>query len=200
MSTHLKAVQRPRLGSRHCRMLRAAGKLPASVHGQGKAHAEIALDMDQFLAARRHHENLFDLDVEGGAAETVMVREIQYDAFGDRMVHVEFRRVVRGVAIEADVELVFVGQARGGVLTPLHRTIKVSAIPSKIPDVIEVDASAFTQGQSIAAKDIKLPDGVKLADKPDMAMAVVAGASAMEVTVKPEDAAGAAPAGATPTA
>lgn len=199
MSTHLKAELRTRLGSRHCRMLRAAGKLPASIHGLSKAHVEVALDTEQFLAARRHHENLFDLDITGAAAETVMVREIQYDAFGDRMVHVEFKRVVRGVAIEADVELVFVGQARGGVLTPLHRTIKVSAIPSKIPDVIEVDATQFAQGQSVLARDVKLPEGVKLAEKPETSLAVVAGATAMDEAPKADEAGAAPAAGGTPS-
>lgn len=180
MSSELKATRRDRVGSRACRALRADGKLPASIQGQGKDNLDVALDSAAFLAARRHHESLFDIDVSGVGLETAMVREIQYDAFGDNVIHVEFRRVTRGVEIEAEVDVHFVGMAKGGVISPLVRTITVKAIPSKIPDEIEVDSSAFTEGQTVLASDVKLPEGVALAGDPEEHVAVVAGASSVE--------------------
>jgi len=180
MSSELKATKRERVGSRSSRALRAEGKLPASIQGQDKKNLDVALDSAAFLAARRHHESLFDIDVDGVGVETAMVREIQYDAFGDNVIHVEFRRVTRGVEIESEVDLHFVGMAKGGVISPLVRTITVKAIPSKVPDELEVDASAFSEGQTVLASDVKLPEGVALAGDPDEHVAVVAGASSAE--------------------
>lgn len=180
MSSELKATKRDRVGSRASRALRAEGKLPASIQGQGKDNLDVALDTASFLAARRHHESLFDIDVAGSGLETAMVREIQYDAFGDNVIHVEFRRVTRGVEIEAEVDVHFVGMAKGGVINPLVRTITVRSIPSKIPDEIEVDSSAFSEGQTVLASDVALPEGVTLAGDPDQQVAVVAGASSAE--------------------
>ncbi|MEZ5980468.1 MAG: 50S ribosomal protein L25 [Planctomycetota bacterium] len=152
--------------------------------GQGKANVNLSIDLAEFLAARRHHDSLFDLDVEGGATETAIIREIQYDAFGDTVAHVEFRRVTRGVAIESEVELVFVGQSRGGVLTPLVRVLTVKAIPSNIPDVIEVAADRFTEGRHVKASEIPLPAGVELAEDPDLDVAVVASATAVDTATE----------------
>jgi large subunit ribosomal protein L25 len=182
MSSELKATRRDRVGSRAARALRAQGRIPASIQGQDKDNLDVSLEAASFLAARRHHESLFDIEVAGAGVETAMVREIQYDAFGDNVIHVEFRRVVRGVAIETEVELHFVGMSRGGVLMPLHRTITIRAMPSKIPDEIEVDASAFSEGQTVLASDIKLPDGFELAMAADEHMAVVAGAAGAEAS------------------
>lgn len=193
MSFELKASKRERLGSRAARSLRAEGKLPASIQGQGKDNLDVALDSAAFLAARRHHESLFDIDVAGSGLETAMVREIQYDAFGDNVIHVEFRRVTRGVAIDAEIDLHFVGIARGGVISPLVRTISVRAIPSKLPDEIEVDASAFSEGDTVLASDVKLPEGVELTGDPEEHVAVVTGATEMDVEPEEEPEEGAEP-------
>ena len=52
--------------------------------------SDAAIDADEFMAARRHHEHVFELALPGGG-ETAMVRELQYDLIGDHIVHVEFQ-------------------------------------------------------------------------------------------------------------
>jgi large subunit ribosomal protein L25 len=186
MSANLKATPRERLGSRHSRRLRAEGRLPISVQGEGKANVDLSIDLDEFLAARRHHEKLFDLDVEGGETETAVVRELQYDLLGENLVHAEFQRVVRGVETEAEVDLTFVGQFRGGILTPSHHTLTVRAIPSKLPDVLEVHADRLEVEHVLLAKDLPLPEGVSLACDPELQVAVVSSASGGEPEAAPE--------------
>ncbi|MEO0651409.1 MAG: 50S ribosomal protein L25 [Planctomycetota bacterium] len=180
MSSTLKAQPRERLGSRHCRRLRAEGRLPISIQGEGKANADLSIDLAEFLAARRHHESLFDIEVEGSGTETAMVRELQYDSLGEELVHAEFRRVVRGVETEAEVELVFLGNYRGGVMQPLHTTLRVKAIPSKLPDSIEIHKDRLEVEHFLLAKDLALPEGVSLACEPDFQVAVVAAAEGVD--------------------
>ncbi len=196
MSYDLKAKARPKVGSRFARRLRAAGLLPASIAGEGKSHVDIAIDVAEFLTARRKHQALFDIAIEGGGSETAVIRELQWDAFGDHLVHVEFRRVTRGVAIEAEVDLHFVGQAKGGVLTPTHDSLRIRAIPSAIPESIQVNAEHLPEEHVILARHLRLPEGVTLACPPDTAVAVIAMASAME----PEPEATPAPGETPPTA
>lgn len=186
MSVILKATSRERLGSRHSRRLRAEGRLPISVQGEGKANADLSVDMSEFLAARRHHENLFDLEIEGGGTETAVVRELQYDLMGESLAHVEFRRVVRGVETETEVDLNFLGQFRGGILQPLHSTVMVKAIPSKLPDVLEVRLDTLELEHFLLAKELPLPEGVSLACDPEMQIAVVAAAEGEEVDAEAE--------------
>ncbi len=180
MSFDLQAQPRPAVGSRPARKLRAQGRVPASIAGEGKAHIDIHFDLAEFLSARRRHEALYDIHIEGGAVETAVVRELQWDALGESLIHVDFRRVTRGVPIEAEVDLHFHGQSKEGVLTPVHDRLLIRAIPSKIPEALEIQVEHLPAEHIILAKHLRLPDGVQLACSPDMQVAVMAAASAEE--------------------
>lgn len=173
-SAILKAETRTKLGTRASRALRADGKIPANLQpADGKDHLDFAIDEREFLATRRAHVHLYDIEV-GGASETAVVRELQWDSFGDNIIHVEFKRVQRGVETETEVELHFVGNPKGVVNhTIQHLTIK--SIPSKIPDEIEVNVDGMEEGTHILAKDLKLPEGVSLGVDPETEVAVIAG-------------------------
>lgn len=181
MSETIKAQTRDKLGSRHSRRLRAEGRLPISVQGAGKPNADLSIDLDEFLAARRHHERLFDLELDGGGTETAVVREIQYDSLGENLIHVELQRVTRGVEMEAEIDVTFVGQFRGGVLNVTHPTILVRSIPSKLPDGIEIKAETLEIEHFLYARELPLPEGVVLVTDPDTEIAVVVGAEGAEV-------------------
>ncbi|QDU68894.1 50S ribosomal protein L25 [Engelhardtia mirabilis] len=180
MSNTLKGQVRERLGSRHCRQLRQQGLLPISVQGGGKPNADLSVSLDEFQAARRHHERMFDIEVAGGTNETAVVREIQWDSLGENLIHVELQRVTRGVEMEAEIDVTFVNQFRGGVLNVTHSTIMVRSIPSLLPDVLEVRADLLEIEHFLFARDLKLPEGVSLASDPDQEIAVVVGAEGEE--------------------
>lgn len=205
-SANLKGLVRERLGTRHSRVVRLQGRIPASIQGEGKEHVHVSIDETEFLAARRHHHHLFDIDLDGGT-ETALVNELQWDALGERIVHVEFRRVIRGKKTEVDVELEFVGFPKGGILNHLVTHVTVMAQPSDIPDTIEVPVGEMEVGHPLLAKDLRLPDGVDLAMEADTQIAVVvipraeavatpeAPAEGVEAAAAPGEAAGGAPAG-----
>jgi large subunit ribosomal protein L25 len=159
----LKAAKRDRVGSRFARRLRKAGRIPASIQADGKGpHLDISVEEREFLASRRHHVHLYDIDVDG-TTETAIVRELQWDAFGDKLNHIEFKRVQRGVETEASVALQVVGVASGGDLNVLVSDIQVRCIPSLIPDFIEVKVGEMVAGDSLTAAQLELPEGLSLA-------------------------------------
>src|SRR5690349_21713181 len=106
-SASLKVELREQLGTRPSKKLRAAGRIPASIQSSGGSVVNISLDADSFYEARRHHQHLFDLELPGGRVETALVRELQWEVMTEDIVHIEFRRVVRGQVTEAEVELEF---------------------------------------------------------------------------------------------
>lgn len=187
MSAILKGEIREKLGSRACKKLRLQGRIPASIQGEGKEHLNLSLDSDEFLAARRAHEHLFDIELpDGGEGETALVRELHWDYLQERILHVEFRRVVRGQKTSAEVELHFLGQPKGGLLNHLVTHITIQAIPSKIPDNIEVRVENLEIGQHILASDLELPEDVSLDIDPGTTIALVA-APKEEVETSDED-------------
>jgi large subunit ribosomal protein L25 len=172
-SPNIKGLVRQHLGTRDARKLRRQGRLPASAQGENKEAVHFTLDEVEFLAARRRHQHLFDIELDRGDVETVLVRELAWDALGDRIVHVEFRRVVRGRKTEVDVELEFTGFPKGGILNHLVTHLTVLSLPASIPDSIEVPVGELVVGTPLLAKDIRLPEGVELAMPGDTQVAVV---------------------------
>jgi len=173
-SAVLKAQKRSKLGSRNARQLRAAGSIPANIQGGGD-HIDIAIPEREFLATRRAHVHLYDIDVEG-SEETAVVHELQWDTFGDRIVHIEFKKVQRGVALETEVELAFLGNPKSGVVNHLVDHVTISCIPSLIPDNLSVKVDGMDEGDHIKASDLVLPEGVSLACDPDLDVATIVGA------------------------
>jgi len=172
-SESLKAEPRARVGSRHARKLRSAGRIPASLQADGtNGHVDFHVEEHNFLATRRRHTHLYEIEL-GGTVETALVRELQWDALGERINHIEFKRVQRDVATETDVELEFVGHPKGGMLNHLLTHVKVSCIPALIPDSIEVPVGALEAHGAIYARDLALPKGVELVTPADQKVAVV---------------------------
>lgn len=181
-SVILKAVQRERTGSRDARKLRSGGRLPASLQGDGESEAvSLHIEEEAFLASRRAHVHLYDIEF-GGRQEAAVVRELQWDTFGDRLLHVDFKRVDRGVETEAEVELEFHGQPAAGVLNHFVTHITIRTIPSNIPDSIVVRVGDLEIGKHVRAGDLVLPEGVSLAVPPTLEVAVVSAPRAESVT------------------
>lgn len=176
-SATLASVKRDEVGSRAARALRNQGRVPASLQADADhPHVDLSIDEFAFLTARRQHAHLFDLDFDG-SAEAAVIRELQWDAMGDRIMHVEFKRVVRGVATESQVELRFVGMVSEGVLTHSVTHLAIACIPSLIPDAIEVSVAGLTIGTHLRAKDLILPEGISLAVDPETQIAMVSAPS-----------------------
>lgn len=172
----LKAEPRERTGSRASRRLRAQGRIPANIQSSAGNHLDIAIDEQAFLSARRHHVHLYDLEIEG-RTEPAVVREIQWDSLGEHILHVEFKRVVRGVETESEVEIEFFGHpAHNGLVNTLLTHVTIRSIPSLIPDKIDVSVEGLEPGHHIKAGDLVLPEGVSLAIDPEVDVATISGA------------------------
>jgi len=161
-SSVLTAERRDKVGTRASRVVRNAGRIPANLQADSKsAHVDISIDERDFLASRRKHVHLYDIDVDGDVSLAI-VRELQWDTFGDNIIHIEFRRVERGVEIESVVALTTVGQAEG-VVNLLVSQITIRSIPSMIPDGLEINVKGLEEGVHLTAAQIELPEGVSLA-------------------------------------
>jgi large subunit ribosomal protein L25 len=171
--SNLNIEIREKVGSRDARKLRRVGRTPASLQTDGeKPHLNIHLDREEFLTSRRRNVHLYDL-VSGKDTEAALIRELQWDSLGDNILHIEFKRVQRGVKTEAEVQLEFTGHPLSGILNHLVTHVTVITLPSQIPDSIEVRVNDLDVGGHIRASDLELPEGVSLAVPEDLEIAVV---------------------------
>ena len=88
----LKADKRKTSGTRVSRKARAAGLIPAIVYGHGAEPLAITLNYHDLALELQHHHRLLQVDVEG-KKEQFLVKEIQYDHLGDKVIHLDLARV-----------------------------------------------------------------------------------------------------------
>ena len=179
MSTVLTTQPREKVGTRSAKKLRASGRIPANLQSQGEgSHVDISIDEAEFLTTRRKHEHLYELEV-GGKKQAAIVRQLEWDVFCDRIIHVEFRRVDLKKKTAVEVELEFEGHSKG-VLNHLVTHVTVMALPAQIPDSIPVNVRDLEIGTIIHGKDLIAPEGVDLLIEPDTMVAVIAEAKVHE--------------------
>src|SRR5438045_319213 len=89
----LEAQIRAGSGSRAALKVRRNGQIPGIVYGHKEANIAVAVSADALdRAIRVLHARVLDLVIDG-KKETVLIRELQWDAFGRQMMHVDFARV-----------------------------------------------------------------------------------------------------------
>jgi large subunit ribosomal protein L25 len=172
--TTIAAKPRKETGTHAVDKLRREGKIPGVVYGHqfGDPLPIVIEARDLRSALQGQNVNaVFTLEIEGRGSTPVMVHERQLDVVTKHLVHVDLHAINLNEEVEADVALVMVGAApgvkEGGVLDLVLRTIAVEALPSDIPDHIDVDVSAMSIGDTIHVRDLPVPAGVKVMDEAD---------------------------------
>jgi large subunit ribosomal protein L25 len=158
-------------GTRVARRLRARGKVPAIIYGHKQAPVPIALESEAVWDLIKRATHLAELSVDGGASETVLIRDVQWDHLGKEIIHLDFARVSAEESIETEVRLDLKGTApglaEGGVLEQLVHSVRVTCRAGSIPDTIRIDVTNLHVGEAVHVRDLALPAGVTLDADPD---------------------------------
>jgi large subunit ribosomal protein L25 len=175
--------------------LRREGRLPAVVYGHGAASEPLTVDAHEFDLLRRHvgASTLVDLAVDGGTSRPVLVQSVQVHPVSRRPIHVDLFAVRMTEELTVEVGLVPDGTAPaselGGTLMHPVTTIRVRALPDRLPETLHYDLSGLVDyDTTVTVGDIALPDGVTLQSEPTDVVARVL-APRVEVEVEEEAAA-----------
>jgi large subunit ribosomal protein L25 len=180
----IKATNREKSGTRVARKLRKAGQIPAVVYGHGEQTLPITVEGHEIELVLLHGERLLELDLEG-KSENVLLKEVQYDTFGQDVLHVDLNRVNLDERIEVAVPVVLVGTAEGtkegGVLQQPVTEINIEIAVRDLPEEIEVRVNDLNIWDKISLGEVELPTGAKLLDDPDEVLCNVIEISEEEV-------------------
>ncbi|HIL89864.1 MAG TPA: 50S ribosomal protein L25, partial [Gemmatimonadetes bacterium] len=158
MTITLKAQKREGTGKGVARKLRQEGRIPAVLYGRELGTMHLSLDTheaENLFHSISTENTIVGLKVEGvGELFQTLVREIQSHPFKSSLIHVDFLRIQAGVAVDVEVPLRLVGDPigvknSGGVLEQVMNELPVKCIPSKIPELIEVDVSELDINESL---------------------------------------------------
>jgi len=170
----LKAEVRQHLGSKDSAGLRKQGRIPAVVYGHKKEPVAISLDARAFLEELHKGHRLMDIQVDA-EAEKMLIKDVQYDHLGKDIIHVDFMRVDVTEMVSVTIPVELKGTAKGtheGGMVEVHADqLEVECRVTEIPERITVSIKEMAIGDSLHAKDIQLPEGVKLISPPEMLLA-----------------------------
>jgi len=161
----LKGQLRDKAGTKQSAKLRKQGRIPAIVYGHKKEPLAISLDKHEFVEGIHHGHRLVEIQL-GDEKETMLVKEVQYDHLGREVIHADLVRVSATETIEVKVPIEVKGIAKGaqdgGVIAIHTDQLEVECLVTAIPESIAVSVKELAVGDTIYAKDVKLPEGVKL--------------------------------------
>ena len=176
MEVTLDAEARPGTGKGVARKLRAAGKVPGVIYGRGLAPTPVAVEKMALMRAFKTDAGrnvLIDLKIEGETHLT-LARELQRDPIRGAIVHVDFLKIARDQAIEVDVPIHIEGDSpgvkEGGVIEHHLWNVRVSCLPTNVPDRIIADVSTMVIGDMLRVENLTVPEGVTILTDPQEAV------------------------------
>lgn len=208
----LEASSRANTGKGASRRLRRLeNAVPAIIYGGDKQPANITLDHDKMMHAvdnEAFFTSIVTIKIDG-AAESVIIKDLQRHPAKPRLIHADFQRVSADHELHVKIPLHFINEATsigvkqsGGKVAHLISELEIACLPKDLPEYIEVDIQSLDVGESLHISDLKLPEGVtsvSLSHGESGNLAVVAINVIKVVEEKEDDAeAAAAPAATTP--
>ena len=196
MSEHiLKAEKRQGSGKGLARKMRASGRVPGVVYGKDMDTIQLSLDAQEAEHLFRSisvENTIVDLDIKGvrGKHQT-LVREIQTHPVRSDLLHVDFLRIQKGVAVDLEIPVNLTGvpvgvKLHGGVLEQIIHELPVRCIPSKIPESFEVDVSELDIDNALHVSDIEFGEGVEPTVDLEQTLCLVAAPRVHEEPVEEE--------------
>ena len=188
--TVLSLAPREERGSRANRRLRREGLVPGVIYGQESDSVSFKADARRLRQVLGEGHALFDVEVDGGGAEPVIVKDQQRDPVRGHLVHIDLLKVRLDEKIQTTVALELEGAEdapgvkEGGVLEHVTRELNVEALPTEVPDRIVADVSGLGIAETMMLSSVTAPAGVELLD--DLEETVVATVTAPTKVEEPE--------------
>ena len=186
----LKVDIREQTGSKAAVKVRQQGRIPAILYGHKQEQVAVSLDAHDFVEGLHHGHRLMDLQI-GKKLQKVIVKDLQFDYLGKEVIHADLVRVDVTETVKVTVPIELRGTARGaehgGIVEEHVDHVEVECKVTDIPESIVVPVKHIEVGDVLHARDIELPEGVKLASDPEMLMITCSLVAAAKTTEQLEE-------------
>ncbi|MCS6823862.1 MAG: 50S ribosomal protein L25/general stress protein Ctc [Cytophagaceae bacterium] len=174
-SIEIIGYKRANLGKKEARKLREQSNIPCVMYG-GKE--QIHFYAPAYLLKKlifTPHVYMADVYIEK-VLHKCIVQDVQFNPVTDVISHVDFLEVKEDEPVKMQIPVKLqgtsIGVTRGGKLVQKMKKLKVKALPSKMPDYVEVDISNLDIGKSAKVGDIKT-DGYEILNNKSIPVASV---------------------------
>ncbi|EMI45717.1 50S ribosomal protein L25 [Rhodopirellula sp. SWK7] len=195
MTDVIQATKRDSTGTAATIRLRRNGLVPAVLYGHGESNEHLAIPATQVKGLLRHHSKMIKLT--GDVNENALVSEMQWDALGIEVLHLDLIRVNLKEKVDVTVPIETHGEAvgtrEGGILLENMREVDIRCSAGAIPESLVLDVNGLHLGEHATASDLQLPEGVELVTDGDAIVAHVEAPRAEQADEEATDSIGAEP-------
>lgn len=193
----LEVLFRNKTGTKENKKLRRKNLIPAILYGKEISPVPVCVNLKDFenILESAGKNALINLSVKKDSLEkenyTVIIKEIQEHPLEDTIIHIDFQAISLKERMKVKVPLEFVGEPKGvkegGMLEHLLWEIEIECLPAEIPANIQIDISNIGINQHLYAKDISLPENIKLLTDPEEIIVQVIPEKGIVEEIKPEE-------------
>lgn len=160
---------RGNVGKRDAKELRYEGKVPAVLYG-GESQKHFAVDASDLRPLLYSADVSFvDLQIDGTSVQAI-VQDAQFHPLTEQVIHVDFYQLdaAKPLVMQIPVKLTGTspGVKMGGKLVQKLRKLRVKALPSAMPQYVEVSIEPLEVGKSVRVRDLKF-EGFDITNTPE---------------------------------
>jgi large subunit ribosomal protein L25 len=158
-SIAINGSQRESVGKKATKALRNAGQVPCVIYGGDKPlhFSAPELAFTKLVYTPDAHTVVITLD--SGETLNAIMQDIQFHPVTDRISHVDFYQIFENKEISMESPVRVTGSSKGvlngGNLRRPYRKLRVKAIPSNLPDFIEIDITPLTIGSKLYITELE---------------------------------------------
>jgi large subunit ribosomal protein L25 len=150
-------------GKRRNRRLRNTGNVPAVLYGHKQTVQSLSLSAEELVAVVRHGNRFVEL--LGDVKEKAFIKEVQWNTWGNQILHVDFARVSEHEKVHVTVPVELRGESPGtkdgGVVKHVLHSIELECEAASVPEKIDVNINHLEFNQTFHVSDLELPPGAK---------------------------------------
>ena len=167
----LKGEIRDDFGKKAARAFRKEGLIPCVIYGNhGEDNISFVVKSGD-IRGLVYTPEVFLVNLDLGTKKMqAILKDLQFHPVKDNVLHADFLHIVESkpVTIGVPVRLLglAVGVKAGGKLSLDRRKLKVKALPSKLPEVLEINVEHLDLGKSIQVHQLNF-DNLELLDSPN---------------------------------
>ena len=172
----LNANPRTDFGKAATKAVRNADLIPCVIYGGGdNKHFTLApLDLRSLIYSPDF--KIVEINLSGEMHRCI-IKSAQFHPVTDRILHIDFLRLIDNHTIKVDIPIRFDGIAEGikegGKLMKKMRKVSIKTIPENLIDKIVLDTADMKLGDSLRIKDLDVSEGIEILNNGNIPVASI---------------------------
>jgi len=160
-SITINGSKRESVGKKATKALRNAGQVPCVLYGGDQpVHFSAAeLAFSKLVYTPNAHTVVIAL---GDTTYNAVLQDIQFHPVTENILHIDFYQLFEDKEIAMDIPVILTGNSvgvrAGGVLRRNRRKLRIKALPTNLPDDIQVDISKLKIGNKVYVSQLPSDD------------------------------------------